>query len=125
MSVRSCGQLALLVWAVRLVVGENQPVLPDRFVYLDYGAIVRTLHELSESFPGQVQLHNAQDEFGIPSPGSCGAAGACKQWYIRITNQATLQSAAGSRPQVFFSGCLHGNERIGPTTVCVLAVRAC
>ena len=58
-----------------------------------------------------------QDEFGVASPGTCGPNTPCKQWFVRITNEATLQAAAGSRPQVFFSGCLHGDERIGPTSV--------
>lgn len=59
----------------------------------------------------------SQDEFGVPSPGTCGPGTPCKQWFIRITNEATLLAAAGDRPQVFFSGCLHGDERIGPTSV--------
>ena len=43
----------------------------------------------------------------------------CRQYYIRITNENTLaqdmekNSGVDTRPEVFFSGALHGNERIG------------
>ena len=35
-----------------------------------------------------------------------------------MTEERTLTP---QRPEVFFSGCLHGNERVGPTTVVELA----
>jgi len=85
---------------------------------------------LNTGHPGLVQLWNAQDEFGVASPSSqCTeydnsnnvVAAACRQYFIRITNEATLSTVNDTRPEVFFSGALHGDERIGPNTVIELA----
>jgi len=97
------------------------------FRYLTYDAIVIKMKELARDHPGLVEIWNAQEHLGVPSPGTCSENGQsmpCRQYYIRITNEATLplQDTVDTRPEVFFSGCLHGNERIGPTTVTELAV---
>ena len=39
---------------------------------------------------------------------------------IRITNESSLPEP--ERPQVYFSGALHGNERIGPTATLEFAI---
>ncbi len=40
--------------------------LPDRFTYLAYGDIVRSLHQLQDLRPDLVQLYNAQALTSIP-----------------------------------------------------------
>lgn len=40
----------------------------------------------------------------------------CSQYVAVITNNATLALEEGERPEVFFSGAVHGNERVGPTS---------
>ena len=55
-----------------------------------------------------------QAEYNIGSPttkcrGSNNVYVPCEQWFIRITDEATL---TGDRPQVFFSGNLHGDEQV-------------
>jgi len=40
----------------------------------------------------------------------------CKHWFLRITNETSLASDP-ERPEVFFSGNLHGNEEVGPMTL--------
>jgi predicted deacylase len=64
--------------------------------------------------PTPLVLTSAQEEWDLPHPGSCGST-QCTQWIVRVTNERTLPYA--HRPEVFLSGALHGNERIGPNTV--------
>ena len=80
------------------------------YKYLDYDNIVAELHSFHKEHPQLTQLNNAQAAFNVTSPGKCGAE-PCRQWYFSIQQSADL-----SLPEVFFSGCVHGNERIGPTT---------
>ena len=66
-------------------------------------------------------MYSAQDRYPnyVPSAGACkdgtGGHTPCKQWFIRITNEATLPEP--DRPEVFFSGNLHGDEDVGPMTL--------
>ena len=108
------------------------------FAYLDYFSTKSALFELQREYPKLVRVFAAQDNprwaATLPSPGNCGKAGPCKQYYAQITADAdhpawdNLKEAESdldgdpvarhfaARPEVFFSGCLHGNERVGPTT---------
>ena len=84
------------------------------FKYIDYAGTRDALLELEKMYPEIVTVWNAQGEFGVDSPGSCSLVGEpCKQWFARIT----ASPVDPERPEVFFSGELHGNERVGPTTV--------
>ena len=97
------------------------PFPTGAFGYLDYSAAIKALQELEALAPQFVQLHDAQAEYNVASPGTCaegGRAAPCRQVFVRITDEATLDK---DRPEVFLSGCLHGNERIGPTTVVEVA----
>jgi hypothetical protein len=89
--------------------------------YRSYGEIVDVFQGLQMQYPGLVEMYSAQERYQLPSPGDCtdsaGQPVPCQQWIVRITNEATLPEP--SRPEVFFSGCLHGNERIGPPTLTV------
>lgn len=85
--------------------------------YYSYEDIVRRLHVLEENYPSIFELTSAQAKYHLPSPGWCGKT-LCQQWIMRVTNEETLPEP--ERPEVFFSGELHGNERIGPTTLVVL-----
>ena len=95
-----------------------------KYHYKSYGDIVKTFEDLETKYPSLVKVTTAQDEFQLQSPGQCvlhdGSRAPCKQYIVRITNGATLPDP--SRPEVFFSGCLHGNERIGPPTLTELAL---
>jgi hypothetical protein len=154
--------------------GREASKLPSKggrqFKYLNYRQIIEELKRLAEAYPGLISIYNAQQRWNIASPGNCGAAGACQQWFARITNEETLyrgekmsEPAEGTtdgthgenkptrpdgspaddygpperpdhggrrtkvrkrvtdRPEVFFSGSVHGNERIGPTATIEMA----
>lgn len=81
---------------------------------LSYETIYDTLLQLEIKHPNLIDVYTSQDApFHLPSPGQCGAV-ECKQMYVRLTDETTLPDK--DRPEVFFSGALHGNERVGPTT---------
>jgi hypothetical protein len=60
-------------------------------------------------------LRWGQERYNLPSAGSCpnadGSLAPCKQWFIRITDESTLPQD-DARPEVFFSGNLHGDEQV-------------
>lgn len=63
-----------------------------------------------------MQLYSAQDRYGLDSPGTCTHnSEPCKQWVAVITEEASLPDA--NRPEVFFSGNMHGDEQVGPLTL--------
>ncbi|CAM9333225.1 unnamed protein product [Ectocarpus sp. 4 AP-2014] len=68
------------------------------------------------------QVYSAQYRYGLLSPGSCSEDGSmrCEQWVLQISDHNTLE-AEPERPEVFFSGCLHGDEQVGPTAVVEMA----
>ena len=87
----------------------------NTFRQLSYSAIVADLLAWEKEYPNLVTLDNAQDAFGVASPGTCDNFQSCKQYFIRLTNKRTLPDVY--RPEIFLSGALHGNERVGPTAV--------
>ncbi|ETV92799.1 hypothetical protein, variant 2 [Aphanomyces invadans] len=99
---------------------------PDAmFQYRTYEEMVQTMMALNASHPDVVDLFVAQDKYGLPYPTDLqcgeehGVAVPCKQYVLRITNESTWD---GDRPEVFFSGALHGNERVGPQATMELAL---
>ncbi|OQS00571.1 hypothetical protein ACHHYP_03411 [Achlya hypogyna] len=96
----------------------------DVFRYRTYPEMVATMKDLNASVPSIVDLFVAQERYGLPYPPAlqceeAGIATPCKQYVLRITNESTLDPA---RPQVFFSGALHGDERVGPQATMELAL---
>ncbi|HLF06532.1 MAG TPA: Ig-like domain-containing protein, partial [Thermoplasmata archaeon] len=93
------------------------------YKYYTYGAMVKAMKDLETKYPDFVLVENSQDKYGISSPGTCqddtGASTACKQWHMRITNEKTLSEWT---PEVWLSGALHGDERVGPNAVMELAI---
>ncbi|KAG6976221.1 hypothetical protein JG688_00001565 [Phytophthora aleatoria] len=83
--------------------------------------MTRYLLELNATFPDVVQVSVAQDTYDLPYPeelqciidDETKATEPCKQFLVHLTNHSTLASDP-ERPEVFISGALHGNERVGP-----------
>jgi hypothetical protein len=113
------------------------PVIPPLgnvpITYAGYASIVQRLQALATAAPQLVRVWNAQDEYGVASPGSCYTAdngrAPCGHWFIALTNRTSMAEEGRvvqsrhvrDRPQVFLSGNLHGNEIVGPTTLITLA----
>lgn len=58
-----------------------------------------------------MQLTNSEELFGIKHQVLCDNNERCKLDIVNITD---VQSSAVNKVQVYISGALHGNERIGP-----------
>ncbi|OWZ00286.1 hypothetical protein PHMEG_00028557, partial [Phytophthora megakarya] len=89
-----------------------------------YGEIVDYLLELETNFPDYAEVFNVQDKYDLPRPKElqCNRNNKtvpCDQYVIKITEEATLPDP--ERPELIFSGVLHGNERVGPQVVVALA----
>jgi hypothetical protein len=94
--------------------------------------IHQTLLEWNTSaFPSFVHLTSAQASYNLPTPGTdkdCpfdATTAGCQTWILSIQvpppsrrrSSDTPLRRKGSKPQVFLSGALHGDERVGPTVV--------
>jgi len=102
--------------------------------------ITEKMKLLSKSNPNLVTLQNAQEAFGLPAVGSSkdcpfdqevikrwggkSSLGGCLHWFLTIYDHISHPPNSDSYaalPEVFLSGALHGDERIGPTAVIELA----
>eukprot|EP00924_Labyrinthula_sp_SR-Ha-C_P013037 snap_masked-scaffold_12-processed-gene-7.39-mRNA-1 protein AED:0.42 eAED:0.42 QI:0/0/0/0.5/1/1/2/0/530 len=84
----------------------------EKYLYKDYEQILQTLTSLQDQYPNLLNVTNALKEYDIPSPGQCGAS-QCQIPIVTLSNFSNLKS---NIPQVFFSGAVHGNERVGPSS---------
>jgi hypothetical protein len=109
-------------WATRDHAGAETGTYVYR--YLDYPSLVQRMRALADIYPTFVQLRTAQDRYDLPAVGTCSAdhrgvtKAACYVWILEIGSQ---EGTARDKPQLLLSGALHGNERIGPTTLVELA----
>ncbi|CAK0800383.1 unnamed protein product, partial [Prorocentrum cordatum] len=89
---------------------------------------MRFFEELKRDNPDIVETFVAQEAWpeilpSAPRDGWAQCEGEpCKTLVVRIGNNKTLTETS---PEVFFSGALHGDERIGPLTVTELAGFLC
>lgn len=99
------------------------------FHYRTYSDMVYQMNQLNKTYShNYLDVFTAQEKyghFGIPTTTQlmCPVDGRqvpCQHYVMRITNKTTLPDP--KRPHVFFSGALHGNERVGPNTVMELAL---
>eukprot|EP00434_Breviolum_minutum_P037293 symbB.v1.2.033064.t1/scaffold4054.1/size45513/2 len=103
------------------------PDVQDRvFKYRSYRDTHKFFNDLRKKYPNLVELWNAQEIFPQINPqnsswGTCEGE-PCQTLIVRIANKQLLTN---STPEVFFSGALHGDERVGPLTVTELAAFLC
>ncbi|KAE8903353.1 hypothetical protein PF002_g21478 [Phytophthora fragariae] len=89
-----------------------------------YGEIIDYLLELETKYPDYAEVFSVQDKYNLPKRPEleCTRANAtvpCENYVIKITDEATLPDP--ERPELIFSGAVHGNERVGPQVVVALA----
>ena len=65
---------------------------------------------LALQFPDLILLENADSKYGIPSMVDCNSS-KCVVDIVTLTDRSTPPD---DKAQVYISGALHGNERIGP-----------
>jgi hypothetical protein len=107
-----------LSFAVAILSSTLGVVQGRAYTYRTYTEIVAVILDLQQKYPTIVEVTDAQTKYGLASPGLCGPANGaktpCKQYIVRLG----LRSAQDlETPEVFFSGALHGNERVGPNAV--------
>ena len=86
------------------------------YTRLSYQEIEEKIVTLRSTCSSLLNVTTAQEAYGTTEPSDCNG---CKQWVLEFT-----KAPAGS-PHVFFSGALHGNERLGPITTIALAEFLC
>jgi hypothetical protein len=90
------------------------------FQHYSYDDIQGIFSDLQARYPRWVKLIYPEEEYlGGPSPLSCGKK-SCRTVMAVLTDHDSLADNP-ERPQVFFSGEIHGNERVGPHAVTELA----
>jgi len=90
-------------------------ILAQRYRYLTFNEISNRLHTLQEKYPNLIKLETAQELYNLPYP-DCGNV-KCAIYIVTLTEFQTLTN---SRPEVFISGAVHGNEVLGPNIVVYL-----
>lgn len=116
-------------WATALVASvaytSSSPVAAQTaYSYRTYAQITDQLYALQTKYPSFVEVYSAQEKYDLPlrSELACvrgGVSAPCQHYVIEITDESALPDA--QRPEVFISGALHGNERVGPQTAIALA----
>ena len=87
--------------------------------------IPEVLKEWEVKYPDLIRVTTSQEAYGLPAAGSeedCPfyENEGCPNYFFTIQDYVVhpIDSPSSSHlPEVFWSGCLHGNERVGPTSV--------
>lgn len=108
--------------------GASLDVVDRPYAYMSYSQTMSYFRALETQCPDIIQVWVAQDEF----PGMLGGnrnqrwgtceGKPCQTLVARITNKQKLTETT---PEVYLSGAVHGNERIGPLVVTELAGFLC
>lgn len=81
------------------------------YAYYSYASLRAALVDLERRFPSIVRVSTAQQDLSLPSPGLCGGGDPCLQYIVQVGNRSAQQIDTA---EVFVSGALHGDERVGP-----------
>jgi hypothetical protein len=94
------------------------------FKYLNYDEIWENFENLSRNCSNYVKIDTSQNRYGLPSAGKCGEKQdkPCENLIVFLTDFDTLDP---SRPQVYFSGLVHGDEVIGAIVLTEFAQYIC
>jgi hypothetical protein len=79
----------------------------------------------TKDYPDLVKVTTAQEAYGFPTAGNADdcpfyKSKGCPNYIFTIQDFVAHPEGSDSSnhlPEVFWSGCLHGNERVGPTSV--------
>lgn len=85
---------------------------------LSYTDIINKLYNLSRMYPDLITVESVHTKYGVPHQfGSCQGL-ACTIVMVTITDRNHQNP---NKPQVYISGSVHGNERLGPHVVAYLS----
>lgn len=85
----------------------------------------KVLKEWEAKYPDLIRVTTAQEAFGLPAAGNKADCPfyekeGCPNYFFTLQDYIAHpvgSSSSSHLPEVFWSGCLHGNERVGPTSV--------
>jgi len=99
------GILTIQVLSMGFLVSVTKAVSHDWYYKpSSYSQLVQWYLDLEAIYPGYLQVFKANELYGTGT-----VAGGYDLYYVRITNE----SSGFRKPEVFFSGGPHGNEKIG------------
>jgi hypothetical protein len=83
------------------------------------------LQDWQTKYPDLVRVTTSQEKYGLPRAGGdddCPfvSGAGCPNYMLTLQDFVAHpedSSSSSHLPEVFWSGCLHGNERVGPTAV--------
>lgn len=88
-------------------------VLAKEYGPMTYQEIYDQWQEMAHNYPHLVKLEDASKKFNLPSYSS----NMCGNKLCEILIATITADKSGSAPQVYLSGALHGDERVGPVAV--------
>jgi hypothetical protein len=85
----------------------------------------KALEEWTHKYPNMIRYTTAQEAYNLPAAGTkqdCPfyPEPGCPNYFFTIQDflaHPVDSDSSANLPEVFWSGCLHGNERVGPTSV--------
>lgn len=105
----------------------------QEYSILPSSKIFKRLKSMEEIYPNYVTLQSSQQLYGLQAAGGkddcefdhdVSFTDGCKNYILTIEDHAAHPNGSESwkrLPEVFLSGALHGNERVGPTAVVEVA----
>ncbi|KAF4028298.1 Zinc carboxypeptidase [Phytophthora infestans] len=116
--------LALGATVTSISLPLSAPATTTTYEERSYGEIVNYLLELETKYQDYAEVFSVQDKYDLPTYKEVNCTRnhktvPCEQYVIKITEEATLPDP--ERPELIFSGAVHGNERVGPQVVVALA----
>lgn len=103
-----------LLLVLALAVGPTDAAKVKRYTLLPFSMIESTVKRWGEQYPSLLKVTTAQKRFGLQ------AAGGYKNYIMTIQDYIAHPVGSGSSkalPELLWSGALHGDERVGPTSV--------
>ena len=88
-----------------------KPSKKEPYRQLSYSTMRVKLAELARQFPDVIDLDTAENKLGIPYMVDCEAGQKCQLDIVTLTDK---NSDARDKVQVYISGALHGDDRVGP-----------
>jgi hypothetical protein len=115
--------MCLYLLLIILLLSNATKQLNPRFHDVSFAQLSINLHRLADTYPEIIRLTSCQEEEygGLGALQTCG--GPCLQHVaILEANTSSLDDdrlTDDDTPEVFFSGALHGDERVGPLTLLI------
>eukprot|EP00979_Chaetoceros_neogracilis_P011839 scaffold3003_cov267-Chaetoceros_neogracile.AAC.4 len=116
--------MLLLRYLVVLLVPFQSYANVKNYERLTMDEIVDEMQTLASLHPDLVSYSTTQAEYGLPK--TCEGHSGCWNHFLTITDSKiyshkSARKAKKERPDVFLSGALHGNERVGPVATIQVA----